>query len=247
MQAPDYSFYVVCDSEVVLSTQISNPAILSAAKEATFAGRAGTCDMLAINLQPVNAMGACSYSGGWLNGLVTSDSNGGYQPLTMPAALIGEDGAFYDYRFEAGSNQGLSGHLIRAKVRSTALYEDAAPETQWSPVFGYDLGVMDWLAPGSWYGTTTPPESIYWRSNLYWDQGPVLSGRHRFSWFDAQQVRQYGGAKEMLREGERNSVGSAVGFASDAADLCRSPGDGVARFADGSTAAFSVVGFEGYA
>lgn len=51
----------------------------------------------------------------------------------------------------------------------------------------------------------------------------------------------------MLREGERNSVGAAVGFASDAADLCRSPGDGVARFADGSTAAFSVVGFEGYA
>lgn len=247
MDRPDYSFYVVCDSVLVQSFALSGPAIAEAAKEASFVGRASACDMLAIQLEPVNAMGACSYAGGWLNGLLTFDGNPSSHPLHMPAALIGDDGSFYDYRFAASSNQGASGQLIRAKVRRTELAESPAPESLWTPAFSYDLGVMDWLSPGSWYVTNTPPEYIFWSSALYWDQGVSLAGRYRFSWFDTQQTRQYGGAKELLREGERSSIGASVGFADDPSASTRSPGDGVVRFANGEVLPFSVVGFEGYA
>lgn len=246
MERPDYSFYVLTDTQQVAFDDLNDPAVQEAAKEAN-TGQFYLSDegMLAVRVTPINAQGACRYEAGWINGMAAPDNFLVYSQHSPLPVLIGDDGLVYDYRCSA---QAYS-PVLNMRVRRTALAADAQPEALWETAYSYDLNMLEWVAPEDAINGVPSARDIYYRSGLGWDQGMVLAVLYGFNWLNTHSQWQRAHAIEALRDGSRSSAGVASGYAGPASEvrIGRSPGGmGVARFADGSVQVFHVAEFEGY-
>lgn len=264
MDRPDYSFYVVCESQflegsdsLAYDAEIAAIEAMSASKNVN-----GTSGIGALRVTPVNALGSCRYAGGWINHLLMESRvwRGGWN--TTPPLLIGDDDRVYDFGITpaAPNNPGdpiRSARQLRVRVRSSELHASPQPLQAWTGGFGHDLNLLDWLNMADVYTGTYWPDDVNWGGVLYWEQGAVVRATYQYEWQDLQFSNRTAQARELLREGARDSLGAASGAlqvfhktysrSGWGNDNALEPNDGIVRFADGEVRYFWLNRFEGYA